>query len=229
MLSCQEEIRMKAEMICRNTPESLLKNEDFWKSLYETLRRPVTSLVHRYKVPSWIGQEDDQINDIIQETVTRLYNRLLTSPGEMFSIRSVEAFAYTIARHYCLDLVRKERRIAHLPEEAYELEMLHTLLDEEDELTRLLDALSLQSLFTEAARIIVAIPRKQRRALLVDLARYNDFSEQPTLLEQALAEVGIQLRDYCHLLPLDQLERTRHNALVSLSYRRLRACYPNVA
>jgi hypothetical protein len=86
----------------------------------------------------------------------------------------------------------------------------------------MLEAIMVLSVLTDAARIITTIPNKQRRALLVDLARYNDFAEEPTLMEQALAEVGIQLCDYRHLLPPTSLERSRHNALVSLGYRRLR-------
>ena len=62
------------------------------------------------------------------------------------------------------------------------------------------------SVLTDAARIITTIPNKQRRALLVDLARYNDFTEEPTLMEQAFVEVGIRLSDYCHLLRLESIE-----------------------
>src|SRR4051794_24781118 len=97
MLLHQEEPLMAEKITCQNTHESLLQNECFWENLYKNLRKPVTSFVHRCKVSSWIGQEDDLVNDIIQETAVRIYSRFLTSPGEAFSIQSMEAFSYTIA------------------------------------------------------------------------------------------------------------------------------------
>jgi DNA-directed RNA polymerase specialized sigma24 family protein len=211
---------MKQNTTRHITSESLLHNECFWKDLYDKLHKPVTTFVHRYKVPSWEGQEDDMINDIIQETITRLYNRFLTAPNEIFSIKNMEAFASTVALRYCLDLRRKEKRLTRLPQEGNEIEM-HAFRSD-DELTNLLEALSVQSILADAARIITNIPNKQRRAVLVDLACHNDFTETPTLIEQALAETGIQLREYRYLFPHSQPQRSRHNALVSLGYRRLR-------
>ncbi|GHO94482.1 hypothetical protein KSF_045300 [Reticulibacter mediterranei] len=213
---------------CHVTSESLLHNECFWKDLYDKLRKPVTTFVHRYKVSSWIGQEDDIINDIVQETVVRLHKKFLTSPDEVFSIQNMEAFSYTVALRYCLDLRRKEKRLTRLPQEGNEVEMYAFNID--DELAKTLEAIGIQSILTDAARIIMDIPNKQRRALLTDLARYNDFTDTPSAIELAFAKAGIQLEEYRHLLPHNQLERSRYNALVSLGYRRLRtdfhAAYP---
>jgi DNA-directed RNA polymerase specialized sigma24 family protein len=200
--------------------KSLLHDECFWKDLYDKLRKPVTTFVRLYTIPSWVGQEDDMINDIIQETVTRLYKKFLMSPNEIFSIQNMEAFAFTIARRYCLDLRRKDKRLSRLPQEGNEVEMYAFRSD--DELTNILEAMNVQSILGDAAYIIARIPTKQRRALLIDLARYNDFTETPTAIEQALAEAGIQLGEYRYQLPHSQLERSRHNALVSLGYRRFR-------
>lgn len=214
---------MTKQVVCHVTVESLLHNESFWKNLYEKLRKPVTSFVHRYKISLWIGQEDDIIDDIIQETVMRLHKRFLTAPDEVHSIQNMEAFACIIAQHYCLDLRRKEKRLSRLPQEGNEVEMCAYHSD--DELTQLLDAMTRQSILIDAARIIINIPNKQRRAMLVDLARLNDFAETPTPIEQAFAEVGIQLGEYRHLLPQSQPERSRHNALISLGYRRLQTTF----
>jgi DNA-directed RNA polymerase specialized sigma24 family protein len=211
---------MKQNTTCHVTSESLLHNECFWKDLYDKLHKPVTTFVRRYKVPSWIGQEDDIINEIVQETVVRLYKKFLTSPDEAFSIQNMEAFSYTVAQRYCLDMRRKEKRLTRLPLEGNEMKMNAFNID--DELTKALEAISIQSILIDAARIITKIPNKQRRALLTDLARYNDFTDTPTGIEQALAKAGIQLEEYRHLLPRSQLERSRYNALVSLGYRRMR-------
>lgn len=211
---------MKQNTTRHMTSEFLLHNECFWKDLYDKLRKPVATFVRRYKVPSWIGQEDDIINDIVQETVVRLYKRFLVAPDEILSIQNIEAFSYTVAQRYCLDLRRKEKRLTHLPQAGNEIEMYAFNID--DELTKMLEAISIQAILTDAARIIMEIPNKQRRALLTDLARYNDFTDTPTGIEQAFAKAGIRLEEYRHLLPHSQPERSRYNALVSLGYRRLR-------
>jgi DNA-directed RNA polymerase specialized sigma24 family protein len=182
----------------------------------------VTTFVRRSKLPSWVGQEDDIVKDIIQETVVRMCKKFLTAPDEIFSIQSMEAYSYTVAYRYFLDLQRKEKRVSRLPQDTYEFETSTFMLNSDDEMETLLEATVILSELTEAARIIVTIPNKQRRALLVDLARYNDFTEEPTLMEQAFAAVGIRLRDYCQLFPLDSIGRSRHNSLLSLGYRRLR-------
>ena len=225
---------MTKELIRQDTQETLPQDEGFWEHLYRTLYKSVPSLVHRYKVSSWEGQEEDLINDIIQETVMRIYHKFLVSPDKDFTIQSIEAFSYTIALHYCLDLQRKEKRLTHLSDDEHERAVHISPLNEDDELTILLETISQQPTLMQAAHIIAMIPCKQRRALLIDLARYNDFTEQPTVLELALAEAGIQWRDYSQPLPHTRLERTRHNALVSLGYRRLRtdfqaACKQQVA
>jgi len=214
---------MPKEITCHITQVSPLYNESFWKNLYEILRKPVTSFVRRSKLPSWIGQEEDIVKDIIQETVLRVYKKFLAAPDEVFSIQSMEAFAYTIAYRYFLDLLRKEKRLLPLPRDQYEFEMVTMTVSEDEDLDMILEAITVPSVLIDAAHIIAKIPNKQRRALLVDLARYNDFTEEPTLMEQAFAQVGIQLRDYCQLLPLDNSERLRHNSLVSQGYRRLRS------
>jgi DNA-directed RNA polymerase specialized sigma24 family protein len=211
---------MTQQMTCQVTSESLLYDEGFWKALYDKLRKPVATFVRRYKIPPWTGQEDDMVDDIIQETVMRLYKKFLASPDEVFSIQNMEAFAYTVAQRYCLDLRRKDKRLTRLPQEGNEVEMRAFRPD--DELTKVLEAMTMHTILTDAARIITNIPTKQRRAILVDLARLNDFTETPTPVEQAFAEAGIQLGEYRHLFPQSQPERSRHNALVSLGYRRLR-------
>lgn len=211
---------MKQNITRHITSESLLHNECFWKDLYDKLRKPVATFVHRYKVPSWIGQEDDIINDIVQETIVRLYKKFLVAPDAILSIQNIEAFSYTVAQRYCIDLCRKEKRLTHLPQTGNEIDMYAFNID--DELTKMLDAISIQAILTDAARIIMEIPNKQRRALLTDLARYNDFTDTPTGIEQAFAKAGIQLEEYRLLFPHSQPERSRYNALVSLGYRRLR-------
>jgi hypothetical protein len=47
------------------------------------------------------------------------------------------------------------------------------------------------------------------------------FSDTPTALMQAFAHTGIDLQAYQKPLFLDQFERTRHKALVSVAYKRL--------
>src|SRR6516162_9110660 len=110
ILNHQEETHMSKEKTCCTTREALLDNERFWNNLYEILHNPVTAFVHRSKLPSWVGQEDDIVKDIIQETVVRMCKKFLTAPDEIFSIQSMEAYSYTVAYRYFLDLQRKEKR-----------------------------------------------------------------------------------------------------------------------
>lgn len=206
--------------------ELVLGKEHAWQKLYTVLRPPATLYVHMYAIPSWRGQEGDMVDDVIQETVMRMYGQTQRfAIEEKTSIRSLEAFCHTVARNYCCDLRRKERRLMHFPEDNYTSDALTSTLVDEDQFEDVLDKLTTMAIIVVVARIIAAFPEKQRTALLIDQARYTDFSGEPGTLQQALAQVGIRLQDYQHALPITQAERLRHNSLVSIAYRRLKEVF----
>lgn len=201
--------------------ELLLGNEQSWRDLYSLLRSPVTLFVHVYAPPTWIGQEQDFIEDILQETVMRIYKALLLA----MPIRNLEPFCLSVARNYCRDLRRKDRRLLHFPHDTYTFDArIHPWVSE-DLLEITLDELTAKAILAEVVHLIAALPEKRRTALLIDLARHNDFEGEPTEIQLALAQVGISLPNYRDWHPADSAERTRHNALVSLAYRGLKLTF----
>ena len=65
-------------------------------------------------------------------------------------------------------------------------------------------------------------PAKQRKALLIDLAIHSPIDEPFSPLQCAFSNVGIRLEMYRDLLPRDAVARGRHNALLSLAYKRVK-------
>jgi DNA-directed RNA polymerase specialized sigma24 family protein len=217
---------MKQQMTYPSFEELVLGEEHTWQKLYTVLRPPATLYVHMYAIPSWKGQVCDLVDDVVQETVIRMYGQTQKfATEEHTSIRSLEAFCHTIARNYCRDLWRKERRLSHFPEDNYTSDALTSAFVDEDQFEDVLDKLATMAIILVVARIIAAFPEKQRTALLIDQARYTDFRGEPSTLQQALAQVGIRLQDYQHALPATQAERLRHNSLVSIAYKRLREVF----
>ena len=190
-----------------------------WEGLYTTLRSPVKRWVYTSGISSWRGQEEDITEDIVQVSVVRTYERSLRlhdTDGDV--LRSPEAMAYTIARNYYNDLRRREGRLDRFgnDENAYRDIPCTDLID------LALEGMYQQWILQRAAYEISTFPAKQRRALLVDLAKHTDFDEQPTVLQQVLLAVDIRLQDYQQPGLTDQVMRSRHAALLSIAYRRLR-------
>lgn len=71
------------------------------------------------------------------------------------------------------------------------------------------------------AHEIVHFPLKQRQAILIDLANRMHFGAEPTPLQTAFLQVGIDLQEYRLSLPTDPIERSRHASLLSYAYKRL--------
>lgn len=200
--------------------ELALGHEQTWLALYELLRPSVTLFVYLYAVPSWHGQENDLIEDVLQETVIRIYLQMPTAANG--KIQNMEAFCRTIARNYCRDLRRKERRLQPLPDDDYSFESV-TKRDTDDPIETAFEALFTQTVLVAVAQLIATFPAKQRMAILIDLAHQpgNGDTQLPSL-EKALATVHIDLKVYRGLLPTGPVEKTRHSSLLSIAYKRLR-------
>jgi RNA polymerase sigma-70 factor (ECF subfamily) len=54
-------------------------------------------------------KRQDEAEDAVQEVFIRLWNRL----GELDRYNSLEAFAVTTVKNYCIDVIRKEKSIVH--------------------------------------------------------------------------------------------------------------------
>ena len=194
--------------------------EKRWIALYLLLLPLTTRWVYAAHIYSWSGQENDIAWDIVLVTIQRTYEYQLKAESENSCIESFQRFCIRTARNYFHDLIRKDSRILPLNREGCS-QIEFTIYDERDIAEAILDKVYEEWLFEEIAQEIASYPPKMREAMLIDIARRMDFDIQPSPLQAAFLEVGIQLRDYENLLPKDPTMRSRHASLVSLGYRKL--------
>ena len=193
-----------------------------WQELYPLLRPFVKRWVYSSHVPSWKGQEDDVVEDIVQEAMMRLYKYAqLAEQGEVDPIETIEHLLKVVAHNYCRDLQRREQRLLRLS-------LDDCTYGEAVDSTNIADASELATnkvyqewLFEKLSHEVVNFPYKQREALLKDIANRMFFDKQPTPLQQAFRNVGIQLQNYQGSLPINSVERTRYASLLSLAYKRV--------
>jgi DNA-directed RNA polymerase specialized sigma24 family protein len=199
-----------------------LGSDATWSALYPSLYTLAQRLVYSLRVCSWRRQEDDIVEDIVQETIRRVLERSRKAEnGEATPIHSVKAMMIVIARNYCQDLRRSDRRLVHLLSDE-ELSEVYTSIDDLIPLAELATENAYQELvFRRLASEIVKFPEKQRRALFVDLANRMHFDDQPTPLQAAFLAVGIRLEEYQLLLPSSRAERARQASLLNLAYKRV--------
>ena len=199
------------------------KDDALWSNLYQTLRMPVRYWVYGHMVPSWIGQEEEIIEDIIQETLVRTLNYLQKRDLEQSTtVKSLPHFCKTIALNYSKDLWRHDCRylksVSDQPRE-YNIFILEIIEDPQDVVV---ERICQEEVLKSVAGIISTFPRKQKACLLTDLALHTDFHGPPTPLQQAFLEAGIRLEDYQQPLPKNAVERNRYLTSLSTAYKRLK-------
>jgi len=199
-----------------------LQSEKTWVDLISVLRPYVRHFVYSAKVSCWRGQEEDIIDDIMQETTYRILERSQKAErGEALPIYSLEHMLVMIARNYFIDRVRQARRLQRVFSEGYFLEGSSTISDQISPFETAIEYVHQEELFTRLAHQIAHFPKKQRRALLIDLANRMHFGTQLTSLQKAFLVEGIDLQEYQRPLPNDTTERARQAALASLAYKRV--------
>ncbi len=193
-----------------------------WNELYPSLRSLARYLVNTLPLGSWRGQEADIVEDIVQETMRRVIERSRKAErGEATPIQSLKQMITVIAYNYYRDMRRHDHRLTridacdYMPVTVENMESAALLLDSVTE------RVYQESLFDLLAGEIEHFPRKQRSALLTDLANRMCFDARPTPLQEAFLEVGIELQHYKHPLPEDPKERSRHVSLLSQAYKRV--------
>ena len=200
--------------------EQMPTTSEEWHVLDAVLRSYIRKYVYQSHLVHWQGGETELIDDVLQETFIRAINY---TRKVYPSVSSFEAFCKTIAKHYLLDLHRKDKRSvlsidnewAFNASEGYFMSSDPTEAVEEEE--------EVYTLMLKFAQAIKNFPEKQRTAILIDLANLTDFDEKrPSPLERAMWVVGISLREYYCELPHDPVLRSRHTALVCLAYQKLR-------
>ena len=193
-----------------------------WYDLYTWLLPLVEGWVREARVLSWHGQYREIAEDIAHEAVMRTFRYSQRSQqGELAPIGSLKALGRVIARNYFRDWRKKDWCLIH-PNQEYGAFDLSAFTYEGDASQIALDHLILHSLIVSIAQQVAKFPPGQRTAILTDLANISDFDDQPSLLEQALADVGLCLSDYQQPRSPDPLERGRYAALRSIAYKRLK-------
>lgn len=202
--------------------EQGMSEEYDWYELYTWLLPLVEMWVRDSGVTSWQGQQKEVAEDITHEAVSRTfrYNQRVQS-GEMPPIGSLKALCRVIARNYFRDWRKKDWCLIHPHEDAYSY-TTSSSRDQVDAAQIALDHLILDSIIVAVAQIVARFPQGQRSALLTDLANMSDFDGSPTVLEQALLDVGLNLSDYKRPPSTDPAERGRYAALRSIAYKRLK-------
>ena len=199
-----------------------MNSDATWNILYPELWSLARYMVNSFSVPSWKGQQDDIIGDIVQETTRRLIERSRKAErGEATPIHSPQYMMAIIARNYCQDLRRHDRKLFHIQAHDYTLQVSRGMGDQAHPLESVTDKVHQEVLFKLIAIEVSNFPGKQRRALLIDLANRMSFDGQPTPLQEAFQEVGIQLHQYQQPLPSNLQGRSRHISLLNHAYKRI--------
>lgn len=198
-------------------------NSDSWDGLYRLLGSQVKVWVSSAHILSWLGQEKDITEDIVQESICRTFERVRRGArDEAEPVKSVQSLSKTIARHYFIDLIRKDSRIVHLSQindsSAEDYVIVDNLADPTEEVH---EDLFQESLFDRLAPEIINFPKKQLHALLSDLAKYSDFDGPLSPIQKALLRYGVCLQDYQRNRPDSTVERSRHASLLTLAYHRV--------
>lgn len=216
---------MCTEMTNPHTETGDISSDILLKDLYAELRALVKYLVGCSKAPSWEGQEGDIVEDVVQETMRRLIERVRRGErGEKPPVQSLKHMMIAIACNYYKDLLRRDCRLSRW-QTGDNAPLLPRSYAGPSEPAPLLDSVTEtvyhERLFGLVAQEVEQFPNKQRTALLVDLANLMHFDDAPTPLQSAFSRAGIQLQQYQQPLPTDPKDRSRHTSLLSHAYKRI--------
>jgi DNA-directed RNA polymerase specialized sigma24 family protein len=200
-------------------------DEQFWQELGAWLLPRVRRLLYDSRVLSLRGQQEQNAEDVVQEALLRTFEYTERARcGEVPPVANYRALCYTIARNYLRDCIRREQNclIVHFPSDECLDDALYSQFETPDPEETALNHLMAEAAISKAAQIVVTFPRKQKRALLIDLANGVHFAEMPSTLERSLLALGIQLSDYQCQRSDNPVERSRHASLLCQAYKRLR-------
>jgi DNA-directed RNA polymerase specialized sigma24 family protein len=198
-------------------------SEQLWLDLSSWLFPVVHMWVCCSGIRSWRGQYKEIAEEIVQETAMRTFKYTQRAErGEVPPVISLKSLSKVIALNHFRDRCKKDCRLIHSEEEEFLHERVLSQHEASDPSQIACDQLVSHATLLTAAQVVANFPRRQRLALLTDLANNTDLDAQPTPLEIAFSAVGVQLRDYHRPLPDDQTERGKHSALLCIAYKRLR-------
>ena len=196
--------------------------EETWNRLYPLLRSIARQCVYTFPLPSWHGQEEDIIQDVVQETARRTFEYTQKAArGEVSPIHSLKALMQVIAQNYCNDLRRHDRWLVRFPQDG----SLSDVQTSPNEREHLLEAATenayREALFGEIAREVIQFPPKQQQALLIDIAKQESTVGHSTLLQKAFLKQGIHLQHYRQMALRNPKERSRQASLLNHARKRI--------
>jgi DNA-directed RNA polymerase specialized sigma24 family protein len=213
---------MTAHTNSTEPPQCDLRSDTTWQKLSLLLRPLIKRWVYCSHVPSWKGQELDVVEDILQESLFRIFKYAKKAEcGEVPPIELLERISIVIAHNCCKDMRRKDQRLTRFPldERMFVCQVVMSSWSDPSELA--INNLFREWLYIKLSQDIVRFPEKQRRALLVDLANLMHFDEEPTPLQQAFLNQKIRLQDFQQPRPINSVGRSRHASLLSLALKRV--------
>ena len=196
--------------------------ETLWANLSTFLLPRVKRWVYSAHIPSWLGQQEDVAQDIVQETLYKLLNYIQRAEkGEVAPVLDLQRLAIKIAHNYLRDLMRKDNRLERF--EMYDRTSLEHVVKSRaiDPSEVALEQVYQAWLFCKVAEFAAIIAAKQRTALLRDLAQHMSFMQELTLLQQAFKEKGMDFKQYQNWKATNGQERSRHAASLSISYKKI--------
>ncbi len=204
--------------LCR-APAYSQDPELIWRCLYQSLVPYVWYWIHSSNVPSWQGQEDDIVDDIIQEVVVRIF-RYIHAVKHKEDLRgaSFERVSLLIARRYCNDLQKQDTPLVHF---SLMDSWQHNEIIYDEDMNPQEDAskkISQEYLFHTFAKATMMLPTQVRHIILVDLANRTDVEEYSIALRQAFGSIGVPVENYQRSLP----EYIPSTKLLCLIYERVK-------
>ena len=105
----------------------------------------------------------------MQETARRIFERSRKAArGEVPPIQSLKSMLFTVARNYCTDMCRRDRRLMRIQPQDAVLQAILNPTNQVDLAEAGVENVYMEMLFRLAACEVVTFPDKQRRAILID-------------------------------------------------------------
>lgn len=213
------------EHSAQNLPVCDLTSDSTWRDWIAKLQDHGKFWAFSFNVSAWQGQEQFVADDAVQETALRILERSHRAAcGKAPAIEQPERMLVATELNYLRDQRRRDLRLIRnvTDEHSFEAQIASYHQYVVDPAEMAIENVFQESLFFWVAHEIARFPKKERAALLYDLAIRMSFDEEPTPLQAAFLQEGIDLRDHVHTLPDDKKARTRHAALLWHAYKRLK-------
>lgn len=213
---------MESPNVHQNSSEHQVSSQANWQTLYRQITAIVTPWVRSANLPTWKTQREDIIDEIVQETMMKVWKRICRGEnGELSPVYSVEGLCVRVAYNIFIDMVRRDRRLVPMASKSGDDAPCDIPDEGKDYSEVAVDNVYTAGLFRQVAVAIQAFPSKLRAALISDLVNRMSFRDEATPLQQALLGAGIDLEQYRSRHSADPVARSRQASLASLGYKKV--------